>query len=172
MISNMKSMKLKGVLAGCLLAASMSLPAQTEKGDWAQFGRYAEANKRLEIPTNVVFMGNSITDFWPTNRPEFFTLNDFIGRGISGQTSYEMIMRFREEGRDGLTFDFILISTGKNYFSIMDETYMGELNADGMTLVLDGFFYQASYTDVDGNTVELRIQIQRIIFKLADFGCF
>ncbi len=64
------------------------------------------------------------------------------------------IMRFREEGRDGLTFDFILISTGKNYFSIMDETYMGELNADGMTLVLDGFFYQASYTDVDGNTVE------------------
>ena len=69
--------------------------------DIANFGRYENDNKRImELPntgSRVVFMGNSITDFWPTNRPEFFTLNDFIGRGISGQTSYEMIMRFRED---------------------------------------------------------------------------
>ena len=88
----MKSMKLKGVLAGCLLAASMSLPAQTEKGDWAQFGRYAEANKRLEIPTNVVFMGNSITDGWWPADSTFFIQNDFIDRGISGQTTSEMLV--------------------------------------------------------------------------------
>ena len=91
----MKSMKLKGVLAGCLLAASMSLPAQTEKGDWAQFGRYAEANKRLEIPTNVVFMGNSITQNWASVDPEFFTSHNYLGRGISGQTSPQMLLRFR-----------------------------------------------------------------------------
>lgn len=97
MISNMKSMKLKGVLAGCLLAASMSLPAQTEKGDWAQFGRYAEANKRLEIPTNVVFMGNSITDGWWPADSTFFIQNDFIDRGISGQTTSEMLVRFRQD---------------------------------------------------------------------------
>ncbi len=73
----------------------------TAANDIANFNRYANDNKRImELPntgSRVVFMGNSITDFWPTNRPEFFTLNDFIGRGISGQTSYEMIMRFRED---------------------------------------------------------------------------
>lgn len=73
----------------------------TAGNDIANFGRYENDNKRImELPntgTRVVFMGNSITDFWPTNRPEFFALNDFIGRGISGQTSYEMIMHFRED---------------------------------------------------------------------------
>lgn len=73
----------------------------TAANDIANFGRYEQDNKRImELPntgSRVVFMGNSITDFWPTTRPEFFTLNDFIGRGISGQTSYEMIMRFRED---------------------------------------------------------------------------
>ena len=69
--------------------------------DMANFGRYESDNKRvMELPntgSRVVFMGNSITDFWPTNSPEFFALNDFIGRGISGQTTYEMILRFRED---------------------------------------------------------------------------
>ena len=52
----MKNMKQALLVAGCLLATT-TLFAQTEKGDWAQFGRYAEANKTVKVPSNVVFMG-------------------------------------------------------------------------------------------------------------------
>lgn len=73
----------------------------TAANDVANFNRYADDNKRImglpDSESRVVFMGNSITDFWPTNRPEFFALNDFIGRGISAQTSYDMVLRFRED---------------------------------------------------------------------------
>ena len=89
---------LKTYVAPVFILLAMTASAAN---DIANFGRYENDNKRvMELPntgSRVVFMGNSITDFWPTNRPEFFTLNDFIGRGISGQTSYEMIMRFRED---------------------------------------------------------------------------
>ena len=52
----MKNMRQALLVAGCLLATT-TLFAQTEKGDWAQFGRYAEANKTVKVPSNVVFMG-------------------------------------------------------------------------------------------------------------------
>lgn len=81
--------------AGLLTATSLS--AQTEKGDWAQFGRYAEANKTVEIPAHVVFMGNSITDGWWPADSTFFIENNFIDRGISGQTTSEMLVRFRPD---------------------------------------------------------------------------
>lgn len=69
--------------------------------DVANFGKYETDNKRVmgmpNTGTRVVFMGNSITELWPTTHPEFFAINDFIGRGISGQTTFEMLMRFRED---------------------------------------------------------------------------
>lgn len=65
--------------------------------DWAQYGRYAEANSKLtEIP-RVVFMGNSITDNWAGKHPDFFTKHHYLGRGIGGQTSCEMLCRFRQD---------------------------------------------------------------------------
>lgn len=82
-------------MGGMLLATSVS--AQTEKGDWAQFGRYAEANKRVKTPAKVVFMGNSITDGWWPNDSTFFINNNFLDRGISGQTTSEMLVRFRQD---------------------------------------------------------------------------
>ena len=53
--------------------------------DWAQFDRYAEA------------MGNSITEGWAKKRPDFFATHDFVGRGISGQTSSHMLVRFQAD---------------------------------------------------------------------------
>jgi len=87
--------------ASLALAVSMFALTATAANDIANFGRYADDNRRVMAQPNtgsrVVFMGNSITDFWPDNRPEFFALNDFIGRGISAQTSYDMVLRFRED---------------------------------------------------------------------------
>jgi lysophospholipase L1-like esterase len=80
-----------------LLVLQFNLLAQ----DWADLGRYREDNARLieskSSENNVVFIGNSITDSWPSYMPEFFQENHYIGRGISGQTTPQMLVRFRPD---------------------------------------------------------------------------
>ncbi|MDD6129617.1 MAG: GDSL-type esterase/lipase family protein [Prevotellaceae bacterium] len=82
--------------------AMLSLPACAQKHhEFANYKRYAEKNLMLGKPAKgekrVVLFGNSITDGWPSARPEFFRDNNLIGRGISGQTSYQFLLRFRED---------------------------------------------------------------------------
>ena len=50
--------------------------------DWAGFDRYAEANKEVTQNPLVIFMGDSITDFWGQFRPGFFTDHNYLCRGI------------------------------------------------------------------------------------------
>lgn len=87
------------ILALAIAGGIFTMSAQ--KRDWADFARYEKDNAALAalpIPEGrVVFMGNSITDFWPDHHPEFFSENGFVGRGISGQTSYQFLSRFRED---------------------------------------------------------------------------
>lgn len=69
--------------------------------DWPWFGKYAEANSKVPPPApgekRVVFMGNSITENWGRMDSDFFQNNDYISRGISGQVSSQMLVRFRED---------------------------------------------------------------------------
>lgn len=70
--------------------------------DWANLKRYSTENKNLPAVApgekRVVFMGNSITEFWVTRDADFFTKNkSFIGRGIGGQTTPQMLVRFRND---------------------------------------------------------------------------
>lgn len=65
--------------------------------DWAQLGRYTYLNAQLTKAPDVVFMGNSITDCWADSVPEFFSENNYVGRGISGQVSSQMLVRFRQD---------------------------------------------------------------------------
>lgn len=69
--------------------------------DWANLGRYAAANAELKAPSSkenrVVFMGNSITDNWIKYDSTFFQLNPYICRGISGQVTSQMLLRFRPD---------------------------------------------------------------------------
>jgi lysophospholipase L1-like esterase len=80
-----------------LLVLQFNLLAQ----DFADLGRYREDNARLiESKTSensVVFIGNSITDSWPSYMPDFFQENHYVGRGISGQTTPQMLVRFRPD---------------------------------------------------------------------------
>lgn len=80
-----------------LIFASHALFAQSKSDDWAEYYRYSSANAELTTRPDVVFMGNSITDGWAKKRPEFFTNNNFVGRGISGQTTAEMLSRFQSD---------------------------------------------------------------------------
>lgn len=88
-----------------------------QKRDWARLDRYAEANRKLGQPApgehRVVFLGNSITDFWFDRHPDFFKNNNFIGRGISGQTTYQFIVRFRPDVIN-LKPEIVVINAGTN----------------------------------------------------------
>jgi lysophospholipase L1-like esterase len=71
--------------------------------DWPQLGRYRDANRAIKTPAageqRVVFMGDSITDVWPQPRfaQTFFPGKPYVGRGISGQTTPQMLVRFRPD---------------------------------------------------------------------------
>jgi lysophospholipase L1-like esterase/dienelactone hydrolase len=65
--------------------------------DWPGYKRYEEENAKVTTAPEVVFMGNSITDFWPGAHADFFTRNNFTGRGIAGQTGSQMLVRFRQD---------------------------------------------------------------------------
>ena len=67
------------------------------KKDWANFGYYEKANSELTKAPKAVFMGDSITRGWGKQRPEFFAENNYACRGIGGQTSAEMLVRFRAD---------------------------------------------------------------------------
>lgn len=76
---------------------SSSLQAQ----DWANLARYKNENSQLESPKakekRVVFMGNSITEGWIKKDPDFFSGKSYINRGISGQTTPQMLLRFQAD---------------------------------------------------------------------------
>jgi len=71
------------------------------RNDWANLERYRHANDSLPAPAadekRVVFMGNSITDGWARFFPQMFPGKPYIGRGIGGQTTPQMLVRFRQD---------------------------------------------------------------------------
>jgi lysophospholipase L1-like esterase len=66
------------------------------RNDWPNLCKYRGANAALTTPTKVVFIGDSITESWVTGDPTLFT-DGVIGRGISGQTSPQILLRFFQD---------------------------------------------------------------------------
>ncbi len=90
----------------------------TRLRDWPALGRYRDANRPfLAAPrerARVVFMGDSITDAWPQPRfGDFFVGKPYVGRGISGQTTPQMLIRFRPDVID-LKPAVVVILAGTN----------------------------------------------------------
>jgi len=73
----------------------------TQSKDWANLKYYKRANAalkgRIPLTGHVVFMGNSITEYWKKYNPDFFAKNKYISRGISGQTTPQMLLRFQQD---------------------------------------------------------------------------
>ncbi|MCC5905436.1 MAG: SGNH/GDSL hydrolase family protein [Balneolaceae bacterium] len=107
-------------LFGLLFLPAGQMYAQTESGDlsteqmaveyerwsairddWPNLNRFKEENLTLGPPREgerrVVFMGNSITQGWSEHYPEYFEGKSYINRGISGQTTPQMLVRFRQD---------------------------------------------------------------------------
>ena len=103
----LNTMKLLSKLSLPFIFFTAILTLECAAQDWPNLNRYRDANKAImEMRKNdsedarknwVVFMGNSITQNWASLDPQFFSENDYIGRGISGQTSSQMLLRFRQD---------------------------------------------------------------------------
>ena len=104
------------VLLSLVLALGAAIPAAAQEedaearrraqqerllNDWPNLERYREANAALAPPApgedRVVFMGNSITQGWAQHFDTMFPGMPYIGRGISGQTTPQMLVRFRQD---------------------------------------------------------------------------
>ena len=97
-----------------IILATMSIFGYSQ--DWFGFNRYGAINERIIASGNypeVVFMGNSITDNWAIYHPDFFSSHNYCGRGISGQTSAQMLVRFTADVID-LHPKAVVIMAGTN----------------------------------------------------------
>lgn len=85
--------------------------------DWPDLNRFRKQNDSLGVPAEgeqrVVFMGNSITEGWPNKDPEFFKNPNYVNRGIGGQTTPQMLLRFRADVID-LQPKVVVILAGTN----------------------------------------------------------
>jgi len=93
------------LLCSTILTAQIAAPRVVEynaKTDWPYLGRYKESDLALKAPApgenRVVFMGDSITDGWKIEGPAgYFPGKTYFNRGISGQTTPQMVLRFRQD---------------------------------------------------------------------------
>lgn len=113
----------------CLALMALSANGIIAQNDFANFSRYESDNQTVKaLPQNqrkVVFMGNSITDNWASMRPNFFKENGYIGRGISGQTTYQMVLRFFEDVVK-LHPKVVVINAGTNDIALNNHVYVEE----------------------------------------------
>lgn len=152
---------LRGVVCAAAIAVcAVSAVAQPQVVESVQFGRYADDNTKLPPlragEKRVVFIGNSITECWQNERPEFFKSNGYVGRGIGGQTSYNLLLRFRADALN-LKPTVIVLGIGGNDIASGDEWYdedrtfgnvvsMVELaRANGVKIVLTSLLPAATY---------------------------
>jgi lysophospholipase L1-like esterase len=159
-----------------LAEAKARLEAQEKRlRDWPDLARYRDANAkvagRAEGEQRVVFMGDSITDLWVLPRfGGFFPGKPYIGRGISGQTTPQMLVRFRADVI-ALRPLVVVILAGTNDIAgntgpiTLEETEgnlasMAELaRANGIRVVLSSVMPVSNYGhDREGNPVDMRIK--------------
>jgi lysophospholipase L1-like esterase len=88
---------------------------ESQLRDWPNLTRYREANAKLGLPvegeSRVVFLGDSITEAWDLS--VFFKGKPYVNRGISGQTTPQILLRFRQDAI-ALNPDIVVILAGTN----------------------------------------------------------
>lgn len=123
----MKIMKFKTIVAFLLLMLFIpSMQVAGQNKDWANLKRYAKSDSVIMSQPNngkrVVFLGNSITDGWYRVHPNFFKDNGYIGRGIGGQTSFQFLVRFRQDVIN-LKPAIVIINAGTNDIAENTQPY-------------------------------------------------
>ena len=100
-LAGLAAVALLGAVPAAAQTAHQSAAENRLHNDWAYLARYRDDNARLGPPRpgerRVVFYGNSITDAWAQHFPAMFPGKPYVGRGISGQTTPQMLVRFRQD---------------------------------------------------------------------------
>ena len=145
----------------CLAATAKSLADQLQ--DWNQLGRYHDANAQLMRspagPKRVVFMGDSITDGWHLDQS--FPGKPYVNRGISGQTTPQMLVRMYPDVIDLKPAAMIVLAgtndiarnTGPETATMIQENLMAmtELaQAHGIKVILCSVTPISDYTNLPG----------------------
>lgn len=118
----------KTLLSVLLLFCVISANAQEPLNEQGNMKRYKAANEEYMQERNLqkkgptIFIGNSITEGWVKKRADFFKENNFVGRGISGQTSPQLLLRFRSDVID-LKPSAVVINVGTNDIAENTGTY-------------------------------------------------
>ena len=176
-VMNIKSLCATLLVAFGLISATCFSYAQ----DWGGLQRFAAANAALAEPAagqpRVVLMGDSITEEWLRLRPDFFSSNGYVGRGISGQVSAQMLVRFRQDVID-LKPAVVVINAGTNDvaenqgpysedFAFGNIVSMTELaQANGIAVVLTSvlpaaaFRWRPAITDAADKIAALNVRIK------------
>ncbi|MEL6848028.1 MAG: GDSL-type esterase/lipase family protein [Bacteroidota bacterium] len=100
-----------------LISGKMALGQSPLVYEYANFDRFKADNQRVMAQPNpgnrVVFMGNSITEAWSSRQADFWEPPNYINRGISGQVTHQMLLRFRRDVLD-LNPAVVVILAGTN----------------------------------------------------------
>lgn len=174
-------------LACAILIASAALCSNARDfADWSNFNRYHDSNIEVKaLPAAercVVFLGNSITDNWAGMHPEFFKTNGYIGRGISGQTTYQFLSRFREDVIN-LHPQIVVINAATNDVAENSHPYNEDMTvgnitsmielaqANGITVVLTttlpaaAFPWRKEITDSSEKIMSLNDRLQQLVLE-------
>jgi len=157
--------------------------ATTPAQDFANLSRYQKANARLsdsDVTVDVVILGDSIAERWVRQRPEFFRGNGYLGRGIVGETTAQMLLRFQQDVID-LQPRVVVIIAGTNdiagnsgAMSPGDTLYylramLATARAHGITPVLTSILPSQSFFWSEARDVSSRIgDLNEMILKLAN----
>jgi len=155
--------------ADCVELKTRADRAEARLRDWPALARYAEDNSKQKPPTKdekrVVFMGDSITDSWDApNYGGFFPGKPYINRGISGQTTPQMLIRFRPDVIDLKPKAVVILAgtndlagnTGPTTLEAIEDnlTSMVELaNQNGIRVVLASVLPVSDYEKRDGKPI-------------------
>ncbi len=107
--------------------------------DWPNLSRYQDENRSVGLPKKgkqrVVFMGDSITEEWSNLYPDYFDTKGYINRGIGGQTTPQMLIRFKPDVID-LEPDIVVILAGTNDIA-------GNTGPSNVKMITDNIFSMA-----------------------------
>nr|WP_315146672.1 SGNH/GDSL hydrolase family protein [uncultured Flavobacterium sp.] len=122
-----------------IIIISLFMGGTLQAQDWANLNKYQNDNASLKPVESgqkrIVFMGDSITEFWSVLSPDFFIGKPYINRGISGQTTPQMLIRFRADVI-ALNPSIVIIMAGTNDIA-------GNTGPSTLEMITDNIFSMA-----------------------------